>query len=199
MPTRSSLQLAAPLVDHLVPIRRQALRTTLQIALGVALLALLAQVRFQIGPVPITGQTLGVLLVGGAYGASLGVATVLAYLLAGGLGLAVFSGGAAGWAVLAGPTAGYLLAFPFAAALVGAAADRGWTRGPLRTAAVMTLGSAVVYLLGLAWLDRFAPDLATTLAWGLWPFLAGDALKVALAAAALPVAWRWAGRRAGPA
>jgi biotin transport system substrate-specific component len=199
MPTRSPLPLSVPLVDHLVPIRRQALRTALQIVLGVVALALLAQVRVQIGPVPITGQTLGVLLIGGAYGATLGVATTLAYLLVGGLGLAVFSGGEAGWAVLAGPTAGYLLAFPFAAALVGAAADRGLTRGPLRTALVMIAGSASIYLVGLAWLDRFAPDLATTLAWGLWPFLAGDALKVALAAAALPGAWRWAGRRDRPA
>lgn len=194
MPLRSSLPLAVPLVDHLVPVRRQALRTVLQITLGVALLAALAQVRVQIGPVPITGQTLGVLLVGGAYGATLGGATAVAYLLAGGLGLAVFSGGAAGWAALAGPTAGYLLAFPFAAALVGAASDRGWTRGPLRSAAVMSLATALIYLLGLAWLGRFAPDLGTTLAWGLWPFLAGDAVKIALAAAALPGAWRWAHR-----
>ena len=54
----------------------------------------------------------------------------------------------------------------------------------------MTAGNLVIYVLGLAWLARFAPDLGTTLAWGLWPFLAGDAVKIALAAAALPAAWR---------
>lgn len=194
MPARSTVPLATPLVRHLVPVRSVALRRTVQIVLGVAILAALAQVRIQIGPVPITGQTLGVLLIGGAYGATLGVTTVLAYLLAGGLGLAIFSGGTAGWAVLSGPTAGYLLAFPFAAALVGALATRGWDRRPWATAAAMTLGTLVIYGLGLAWLSRFAPDFATTLAWGLWPFVPGDVLKIVLAAGLLPGAWHLLGR-----
>lgn len=194
MSPRSSVSLAAPLARHLLPVRSDLIRVALQVVLGVALLAALAQVRFQIGPVPITGQTFGVLLIGASYGATLGVTTVLAYLLAGGLGLAVFSGAAGGWAVLAGPTAGYLLAFPFAAALVGVLAGRGWDRRPLSTAAAMVLGNLVIYALGLAWLSRFAPDLSTTLAWGLWPFLAGDAVKVVAAAALLPGAWALLGR-----
>jgi len=125
----------------------------------------------------------------------MGLATVALYLLGGGLGLAIFSGGEAGWATLAGPTGGYLLGFPLAAALVGWLAQRGWDARPLATAAAMALGNVVIYTLGLAWLARFAPDLPTTLAWGLWPFLAGDAVKIAAAAALLPVAWRLLGGR----
>ncbi|NBC95436.1 MAG: biotin transporter BioY [Deinococcus-Thermus bacterium] len=184
-----------PLASRAIPIRRTWLRVAVQIVLGVAFLAALAQVRVQIGPVPITGQTLGVLLIGAGYGASMGLATVALYLLSGGLGLAIFSGGEAGWATLAGPTGGYLLGFPLAAALVGWLAQRGWDARPLATAAAMALGNVVIYTLGLAWLARFAPDLPTTLAWGLWPFLAGDAVKIAAAAALLPVAWRLLGGR----
>ncbi len=184
---------AGLLVGRLVPVRSSLLGTALRVALGVAFLAALAQIRIQVGPVPITGQTLGVLLIGGAYGATLGVATTLAYLATGALGVAVFSGGAAGAAVLAGPTGGYLLAFPLAAALVGGLARRGWDRNLGSAALAMTLGSLLVYAVGLAWLARFAPDLGTTLAWGLWPFLPGDVLKIAFAAAVLPVAWRLLG------
>lgn len=183
------------LAQVLVPVRSPVLRTAVQVVIGIAFLALLAQVRLQVGPVPITGQTLGVLLLGAAFGSTMGVATVGGYLLAGGLGLAVFTDAGAGWSTLSGPTGGYLLGFPLAAGLVGALAARGWDRTPLRTAGAMVAGNLVIYALGLAWLARFAPDLPTTLAWGLWPFLAGDVLKVLLAAALLPLAWRLSGRR----
>ncbi|MEX2500958.1 MAG: biotin transporter BioY [Trueperaceae bacterium] len=185
---------AGPLIGRLVWVRHPALRTVLQLAVGVAFLAALAQLRLQIGPVPITGQTLGVLLIGGAYGATLGVATTALYLVVGAAGVAVFSGGAAGLSVLSGPTGGYLLAFPLAAAVVGALAVRGWDRSVPRAAAAMAIGTVLIYAVGLAWLARFAPDLGTTLAWGLWPFLPGDLLKIAAAAGALPLAWRWLGR-----
>jgi hypothetical protein len=105
MAYRTQIPSTAPLIAHLVPVRSPVLRSALQVALGVAFLAVLAQLRFQLGPVPVTGQTLGVLLIGAGFGASLGLATLLAYLAAGGLGLAVFSGGAAGWEVLARPAA----------------------------------------------------------------------------------------------
>ncbi len=189
MAYRTQIPSTAPLIAHLVPLRSPVLRTALQMAVGVAFLAVLAQLRFQLGPVPVTGQTLGVLLIGAGYGASLGLATLLVYLAAGGLGLAVFSGGGAGWEVLAGPTGGYLLGFPLAAMLVGALAGRGWDRRPWSAAAAMALGNLVIYGVGLAWLARFAPDLSTTLSWGLWPFLPGDAIKIVLAAGLLPTAW----------
>lgn len=184
-----------PLAHRLVPLRHPVLRTAVQIVAGVAFLALLAQVRVQVGPVPITGQTFGVLLLGAAYGVGLGAATMGAYLLAGGLGLAVFTDWGAGWATFAGPTGGYLIGFLVAAALVGWLAQRGWDRRPASAALAMLIGNLVIYAFGLAWLATLAPDLGTTLQWGLWPFLPGDAIKVLAAAAVLPAAWRLLGRR----
>lgn len=183
-----------PLIERLVPIGNAATRTTVQIIVGVALLAALAQARIEIGAVPVTGQTLGVLLIGAAYGVRKGGLTVLAYLLAGGMGLSLFTGAGAGWSTFAGTTGGYLAGFLPAALLVGYLAQRGWDRSYPLMAAAMVLGNVVIYLLGLLWLSNFAPDLATTLQWGLWPFLAGDAVKLLIAVALLPTAWRLLGR-----
>ncbi len=194
---------ARPLIDTLVPVRAAPLRVPLQIVLGVAFLALLAQLEFAIGPVPVTGQTLGVLLLGAAYGGRLGAATLLTYLAAGGLGLGVFSGGGAGWAHFSGTTAGYLAGFVLAAALVGTLAQRGLTRSFSGAALVMLLGSVLIYLPGLAWLYTFAGQyapagtslLAWTLSAGLVPFIPGDVLKMLLAAALLPLAERLLAKR----
>ena len=189
--------LARPLIDTLVPVRSAALRVPLQIALGVLVMALLTRLEFTIGPVPITGQTFGVLLLGAAYGGSLGGLTLLAYLLVGGFGLSVFSGGA-GWAQFSGTTAGYLVSFPLAAALVGYLAQRGLTRTFSGAAWVMLLGNALIYLPGLVWLGTFAAKYApagvSPLTWtlnaGLVPFIPGDLLKLVAAAALLPLAER---------
>lgn len=191
----ASQALLRPLAHRLVPIQDRALRTAVQLALGVAFLALLAQLRLEIGPVPITGQTLGVLLLGAAYGLRLGAATTLLYALVGGLGLPVFAGGAAGWSVLSGATGGYLVGFVLAAALVGALAERGWDRRAGSTALAMLLGNVAIYVPGLLWLSTIAPDWPTTLAWGLTPFLAGDLVKLLLAAGLLPTAHALLGRR----
>ena len=110
---------SSPMIDTLIPVRTAALRIPLQLALGVLLMALLAQLEVNIGPVPITGQTLGVLLIGAAYGSGLGGLTLLAYLTVGGLGFGVFAGGGAGWSHFTGASAGYLVGFPFVAALIG--------------------------------------------------------------------------------
>jgi biotin transport system substrate-specific component len=183
-----------PLIERLVPVRSTSLRVALQVVLGVALLGALAQARIEIGAVPITGQTLGVLLIGAAYGARLAGVTMLAYLLAGGMGLALFTGAGAGWSTFAGTTGGYLVGFLPAALLVGFLAQRGWDRSYPLMATAMVLGNLVIYLFGLIWLSRFAPDLATTLQWGLWPFLVGDLIKLLVAVALLPTAWRLLGR-----
>jgi biotin transport system substrate-specific component len=184
-----------PLIDRLVPVPNAALRRALQVALGVALLALLAQVRIVVGPVPHTGQTFAVLLLAAAFGARLGVASVVAYLLVGAAGVGVFSGGAGGLAVLTGTTAGYLVGFVVAAAVVGSLAERGWDRSFAGMTAAMGVGTVLIYVFGVVWLAmRFAPDLPTALAWGVWPFVVGDVLKLLLAAALVPTAWRFLAR-----
>ena len=187
--------LSQPLINRLVPVRNNALRVTVQVTVGVLLMALLSQVRLELGPVPLTGQTLGVLLIGAAYGFSLGGLTMLAYLVVGGLGLGVFSGGAAGWAVFTGATAGYLLGFPVAAAVVGFLAQRGFDRRVSTTALAMFIGNLIIYVPGLLWLKQLAPDWPTTLQWGLVPFIPGDLLKLLVAALLLPAAWKLLGKR----
>ncbi|MFO7545743.1 MAG: biotin transporter BioY [Trueperaceae bacterium] len=201
IPTLVTSSSSAPtLVDALVPRAREErgarLRAAALVALGVAALALLAQLRVQLGPVPFTGQTLGVLLLGAAYGARLGVGTVLAYTLLGAAGLPLFAGGQGGIAYLLGPTGGYLLGFVLASALLGALASRGWDRSYRRMAVAMVLANLIIYLPGLAWLHAaLGGAWEGTLAVGLTPFLVGDALKWAVAVTALPSAWRWLGRR----
>lgn len=184
-----------PLAQHLFPARGSLLRQLLHVAFGVAIISLLAQVRFEVGPVPITGQTLGVLLIGAAYGATLGGITLLSYLLVGGLGLSVFQGGTSGWAVLQGTTAGYLFGFVLAAVVVGFLAQRGWDRNILTTALAMLIGNLIIYATGLTWLNQFAPNWNTTLEWGLTPFIAGDLIKLAFAAAFLPAVWSLIGKK----
>lgn len=179
------------LIGQLAPGRASALRPVLMLAAGVAFLALLAQVRVQIGPVPFTGQTLGVLLLGAAYGARMGALTTAAYALLGVAGLPLFAGGGSGLAYLMGPTGGYLIGFVLAATLLGALAERGWDRGYGSTALAMLAASAVIYLAGLAWLTvALGGDLGAALSAGLLPFLVGDAVKLAVAVALLPTAWR---------
>ena len=147
-------------------------------------------------PVPITGQTFGVLLTGALLGPRLGAAAMLLYLLEGSAGLPFFAGGAGGAARLAGPTGGYLLSYPFAAALVGWLAVRGWDRRPLTMLAAMLLGSLVVFALGAGWLSHFV-GLSHAVTAGVLPFLPGDALKALLAAGLLPAGWKMLGAKRG--
>src|SRR5438105_5378843 len=161
---------------------------------GSALIALAAQLRIPLpfSPVPVTGQTFAVLLVAAALG-RLGLASVIAYLIAGAAGLPAFAGGASGAAYLTGPTGGYLLGFALAAAAVGSAAERGGDRHVGTAPAAMLVGEIAIYLCGLAWLARFVPA-ERLLDAGLLPFIPGDVFKLVLAALALPTAWRFAGR-----
>ena len=164
------------------------------VALGVALIGASAQLSIHLPgtPVPITGQTFAVLLVGGAYGAARGLATMAAYLVVGGLGYGVFAGHASGWDVLkfSSATGGYLVGMLIAAALVGWLADRGWDRNPWRSLPTMVLGNVVIYLVGAIWLAH-ALGVGAQQAWdlGVKDFLIGDALKILLAAGLLPAGW----------
>lgn len=143
-------------------------------------------------PVPITGQTFAVLMAATLLGARRGVLCVLTYLTAGVAGLPVFSYGKAGLAAMLGPTGGYLLGFVAAAYVVGRLAERGWDRQVVTTVLAMVLGNLAIYACGLIWLSFFAGTLGGrgVLAVGLYPFLLGDLLKIALAALLLPSGWR---------
>ncbi len=171
-----------------------AVRDAVLVLAGAALVGALAQVSFPIPgtPVPVTGQTLGVLLGGAVLGGRRGLAAMALYVLAGVAGVPWFAGGTAG---MVGASFGYLLSYPLAALLVGALAGRGGDRTSLRTVATMLLGTAVIYAVGVTWLGlwlHLAPGAA--LGEGMVPFLPGDLFKAAVAALALPGAWRLVGR-----
>ncbi|MHA1152397.1 MAG: biotin transporter BioY [Alphaproteobacteria bacterium] len=164
---------------------------------GTALLTLAAKIQVPFYPVPMTLQTLAVLALGMAYGWRLGAATLLLYTAEGALGLPVFAGTpekGIGLAYMLGGTGGYLVGFVLAAAVCGWLAERGWDRSAVRTAAAMAIGNAIIYVPGLLWLGALLGWDKPILAWGLTPFLLGDLTKLALAAAVLPLAWRWLGR-----
>lgn len=140
-------------------------------------------------PVPITGQTFAVLLTGALLGPRLGALAMIAYLIEGASGLPFFYAGGSGVQhLLFSPTSGYLLSYPVAAFVVGLLSERGWDRRFLTAAAAMALGSIVILLGGWAWLARFVSPTAAFNA-GVAPFLIGDLIKIALAAAALPTGW----------
>jgi len=164
---------------------------------GSLLIALAArlQIVLPFSPVPVTGQTFAVLLIGALYGSTRAPATVVTYIILGVLGLPVFAGGAAGIARLAGPTAGYLVGFVAAAFVVGLLGERGWHRRPSTTAVSMIIGNAIIYVFGAGWLSRFV-GWDAVLSAGVVPFLAGDVLKIALATVLLPTGWRFIGRAA---
>ena len=165
------------------------LRDVALVLAGSWLIALTAQIELPMWPVPVTGQTFGVLLVAALLGSRRGVAAILAYLTQGALGLPFFAGGAAGFAVLVGPTAGYLAGFVPAAFVVGYLCERGWDRRVGTAVLAMILGNVVIYLFGVSWLATFVGwDQVLTL--GLIPFIPGDILKVLLTAVMLPLGWK---------
>ena len=222
------------IADFLVPIRigermSARLRHILLVVSGALLIALCARItlvqagqtiplvagfRIELAttPVPITGQTFAVLLVGGALGFRRGLLAVLLYLVMG-LALPVYAGGASGLAtivgrgesgIVLGPTGGYLLGFILAAAVTGRLAELGWDRHLGGATAAMLIGNVLVYVVGVPWLAMALPQsvtdghaLATAIALGLAPFVVVDLLKLLLAAGAFPFAWWLVGRRPG--
>ncbi|MXW84778.1 MAG: biotin transporter BioY [Boseongicola sp. SB0673_bin_14] len=176
----------------------ERLKFLLLAVMGSLALWLSAKIQVPFYPVPITMQTFVVLVVGMAFGWRLGATTVLLYLAEGALGLPVFAGTperGIGLAYMAGPTGGYLLGFVVAATAVGWLGQRGWDRRIATTLAAMALGTAIIYVPGLIWLGTAIGWDKPVLELGLWPFLPGDALKVALAAFVLPSIWRLSRRR----
>ncbi len=163
---------------------------TAVILCGSLLIALAAQAKIVLpfSPVPITGQTFAVLMLGALLGARRGALCVLVYLAEGALGLPVFAGGV-GVAALVGPTAGYLAGFVAAACLVGLLAERGWDRRVGTTILAMVLGNITIHVFGVVWLS-FLMGVKAAMAVGTYPFIIGDILKILLAAAILPAGWR---------
>lgn len=165
------------------------------VALGIAALAIMAKIQVHLpgNPVPITLTTFGVLTIGAAYGARLGLITILGYLALGAMGASVFAGEKAGLTYMMGGTGGYLVGYALAAMALGYAARMGWDRNVALMALAMLIGNALIYIPGLLWLNQFATGWAQTLEWGITPFLIGDALKLALAALLVPGLWKLIG------
>ena len=211
-------EIRLPLIDSIIP--GKGLLRDAALVVGFALLvALFAQiaVKLPFTPVPITGQTLAVLLTGGALGANRGAASLALYMLVGMVGLPVFAPslgegtvfhviipwmGSADfvWQIASG---GYIVGFIGAAWVVGRLAERGWDRS-WRVLLALLAGNVVLYVPGLLWLGYWAVDnewtsgasiIPDTLQWGLWPFVAGDLIKLYVASVALPGAWALVGRR----
>ena len=195
--------------DFLVPvslgerISARARHIALMVA-GALFIAVTAQVVIPLNPVPITGQTLGVLLVGGALGSKRGGFSVLLYVLLG-FFLPVYAGHAQGMShiigsteghLVLGATGGYLVGFVVAGAIVGRLAELGWDRNFVGAVAAFVVGNLVIYAFGVPWLMLAAGlNINEAVAGGLTPFLLGDGLKIVAAAALFPVAWWVVGRR----
>jgi biotin transport system substrate-specific component len=159
---------------------------------GAAFVGLAAQISWHLGytPVPITLQTFAVLLVGAAYGATLGAASLALYLVLGIAGVPLYADHNHGWSVFSGATGGYILGFVLAAALTGALAERGWDRKFSSAVGSMLTGTVVIYLCGAIWLHHvIGGSWSTTLVDGVYGFVPFDLVKVYLAAAAFPTTW----------
>ena len=167
-----------------------------QIALvvgGTAFLALMAQIAVPVpgSPVPVTGQTLGALLLGSAYGASLGFTTFATYLLVGFVGAPVFASGAHGLSRITGATGGYLVGMLLASLITGYLAGRKWDQKIFTVIPTMLIGDVVIFSAGLLWLHHsLHVSWATTLKFGFTPFILGEVIKIAIASTAMPTIWR---------
>ena len=187
----------AALVDRVVP--RSVVNDAALILSGAVFTAYAAQLVIPMWPVPITAQTLAVLLVGSVLGATRGAISLIAYFSMGAFGLPVFS---AATSLSFGPTFGYLVGFVAAAAVVGYLSERGWHKSVTGVLGSFAIANSVIYLFGLPWLAFVlgnlgaANDLTAVAAAGLAPFIVGDVLKMILAAALLPLAWKYLGKKA---
>jgi biotin transport system substrate-specific component len=184
--------LAPTLSNRYFPHTKEWVRSLFLIVLGSLLLAALAQIEIILPftPVPITGQTFGVLLIGAALGSKRGAASMILYITEGAMGLPFFAGGGSGLGILTGATAGYLAGFVGAAYVVGWLAERGLERS-VRTSIIPFLaGTVIIYAFGITWLSIVLGSLSKAITLGVVPFLIGDAIKLIAASLALPSAWK---------
>ncbi|MFM8366652.1 MAG: biotin transporter BioY [Candidatus Nanopelagicaceae bacterium] len=177
--------------------RTSAISKGLLVFGGALFLAALAQVVIPVpgSPVPVTGQTLGVLLLATAYGANLGAATFALYLLIGLAGAPVFANQGHGIERLIGPTGGYLVGMLIASWVLGALAGRKWDQRFLSAITTMFIGNVIIFTFGLIWLHEYTgKDWAWTFSAGLTPFIFGEILKIVIAGTSLPALWKVVGR-----
>lgn len=181
---------AGVLADRLLP-RSSALVDIGVVVAGAAVVALLAQAEWRIGPVPITGQTLGVMLVGGALGMRRGAAALTTYLVAGLAGAPIFAGGGGGPAYVAMPSFGFIVGFVAAAAIAGWAAERAWDRNVVLAMLGFTLATAAPFVVGVPYMASILglSDPAAIAAAGITPFIVPGLVKAGIAAAVFPLAW----------
>jgi biotin transport system substrate-specific component len=188
LPPRSESARRLVLADRVLP-RHLVIDITL-VVLGAALVGGFAQLYVPLEPVPITGQTLAVLLVGATLGAVRGSLSMIVYAVLGVVGVPWFSEQSSGWSVIVGASGGYIVGFIFAAFAIGWLSERKWDRQVLKALAIFAGGSLIVFAIGLPWLSFvLGTDLNTTLEYGLYPFILGGIIKAVIAAGLLPLAW----------
>lgn len=166
------------------------------VLVGVLALAVMAKIKIPMWPVAISMGTFAVLTIGAAYGPKLGLTTIIAYMIVGGLGFDVFQSSSAeafGWTYMMGGTGGYLVGYVLAVVLMGMAARAGWDRSWGKMALAMLAANALIYVPGVLWLGQLYGWENPILAWGLWPFLIGDGLKLIAAAILVPAVWKLIG------
>ena len=188
---------ATSLRSSLMP-RTTALANAVLVVSGVFALAILAQIAIPVpgSPVPVTGQTLGVLLIGTAYGSTLGVTTFALYLLAGIAGAPVFANNGFGIDRVIGATGGYLIGMLVATYVVGQLARLRLDQRFLTALPSMLIGTVITFGFGLVWLQQYTgKDWAWTINAGLTPFIVGEVLKIAIAGTSLPIIWRLVNRK----
>lgn len=188
---------ATSLRARLIP-RTSALTNAVLLVSGVLGLAALAQIAIPVpgSPVPVTGQTLGVLILGTTYGTTLGFTTFAIYLLAGIAGAPVFASGAYGIDRVVGATGGYLIGMLVATLVLGQLARFRLDQKFLTALPSMLIGTIITFVFGLIWLHQFTgQSWSWTISAGLTPFLIGEALKIAIAGTSLPIIWRLVNRK----
>ncbi len=194
-------RLVPTIADRIVP--RSVLSNTALIVAGTALMAVSAQISVPLWPVPVTGQTLAVMLVGASLGAWRGAASLVLYLALGLAGAPVFAEFSGGPASVLSPSFGFVIGFIPAAALIGWLSERAWDRRPLLATAGFFLASVVPFLFGLPYLALalarlgLPHDLGAVMAAGFTPFILGGVIKWAIAAALLPLSWMLVRRTRG--
>lgn len=197
----STVELSAPapvLADAVLP--QATWRDAVVVVGGALFVALLAQIQVPLPftPVPLSGQTFGVSLVGASLGSRRGALSLVLYLLLGALGAPFYAGGTGGIATLLGPTVGYLVGFVGAAAAIGALAERQADRRPITAFFSFLAASGIIFTCGVAGLMlTLDMSLRDALLKGVLPFLPGDLFKSALAAGLLPGIWRLVARFTG--